>query len=379
MEKKIQMMTYLWDGLERNSKMVFQKSSKNKRIITIDFYLIDSFEIFHYLPIYKELLNQGINATIVAEPCNINTAKNWFDYETAVKILKELNLEYSIEANIGADIAITTQHSDILSKYKNKKVALSYGFGLNRNSFAHIESAAEGFDYKLIHGEFTKNIVKNYLDEDRLLPIGFPKHDEFFKNKPARNYILTELNIKTDKPIIVYFPTYDEDSSISEFCSALKELKKDYFIVTKAHHCTFRLEHKKDDLRKLYEISDLVLEGNYSFSNASLIGDIVLADAKSGSAIEVSYLNNDVPLIMLSPQKDLKKYFYEDIFELGYLINDPNDIRDAIKEIIKEDKYKQARIAQLEYILGKSDGQSAKKAVESIKFIIDRECFISGK
>ena len=53
----------------------------------IEFYLIDAFEIYHFLPIYNELLKQGIKTRIVAEPCKINTSGKWFDYNTAIRIL----------------------------------------------------------------------------------------------------------------------------------------------------------------------------------------------------------------------------------------------------------------------------------------------------
>lgn len=340
---------------------IFAKKKK------IEFYLVDSFEIYHYLPIYNELIRQGFDAKFIAEPCEINTSGKWFDYETSIKILEELGVNYSTNSYKNADIAITTQYSHLLSRYKNKKGSLSYGFGLNKNSFAHIKECCEGFDFRLIHGEFSKKNSIAFYDEKKLFPIGFPKHDEFFKNKPSRQEVLKELSIKTSKPIIAYFPTYDENSSISDFYDQLKELRKDYFIVTKAHHCTFRLREKRDDLKKLYCFSDLVLEGNYSFSKSSLIGDIVLADAKSGAALEISYLNNDASLIMLSPQKDLTNYFYEDIFNLSLVINSPSQLKEAIIETLQNDTFRKKRIEQLEYMLGAPDSQSTQRAVHVLK------------
>ena len=58
----------------------------------VEFYLIDAFEIFHYLPVYQELVRRGVKATFVAEPCSINTSGNWFDYNTAVKKLEKMVL-----------------------------------------------------------------------------------------------------------------------------------------------------------------------------------------------------------------------------------------------------------------------------------------------
>ena len=86
--------------LDNRKQYTTNKEKKSVDVISdknslIEFYLIDAFEIYHFLPIYNELLNQGINVRIVAEPCEINSADGWFDYNTAVKILNELNIDYN--------------------------------------------------------------------------------------------------------------------------------------------------------------------------------------------------------------------------------------------------------------------------------------------
>ena len=85
----------------------------------VEFYLVDAFEIYHYLPIYYELIKRGVNAKIVSEPCSINIGGGYFDYNTAIKILEENNIDYSTECNPDTCVSITTQRSNILKKYKN--------------------------------------------------------------------------------------------------------------------------------------------------------------------------------------------------------------------------------------------------------------------
>ncbi len=274
----------------------------------IEFYLIDAFEIYHFLPIYNELLNQGINVRIVAEPCEINSDGGWFDYNTAVKILKELNIDYSTKCNPNAAIAITTQRVEILNKYKNLKINFSYGVGFSKNYFNNSRESTDGFDIKFVHGDYQKNLIEKYNLSTQIIKFGYPKFDSFFNNTPDRNNLLKKLGINTEKKIITYFPTWDEDSSISKFALSIKELKKNFYIIVKPHHCTFRIPEKKTDLETLYQISDFVLDGNYNFAEAALLGDIALCDIKSGASCDVPYINKNIAVILLSSCYNLDRY-----------------------------------------------------------------------
>ena len=364
----IQIVPYKTNGEENNIFLCAAKDDK----IDVEFYLMDSFEIYQYLPIYNALINKGYDAKFVCEPPEKNMAKNWFDFENSKKILDELNLKYTQKSNPYAKFAITTQRAYYLSKYLNFKISLQYGVGLNKTNFCSTKRATEGFDARFIYGEYTKNKIKYYIDESNIYEIGSPKHDSYFKNLPQKKLIKNELGINTDKKILVYFPTWDEDSSIIPFYDELKKLKEKYFVVTKAHHCTFRRPEKKQDLQALYEISDIVLEGNYSFSNAATIADIALIDAKSGATCEVPYLRKDVPILFLSVQNNLKEYFYDDIFEFGYLINQKENLLEYLEKVENFDKFIEKRAQKIEYYMGPSDANSTKRAICAFEDIVKK-------
>lgn len=366
--KDIQIVPYKTNRAENN---IFLSAIKNDKI-DVEFYLMDSFEIYQYLPIYSALINKGYDAKFVCEPPENNMAKNWFDFENSKKILDELNLKYTQKSNPYAKFAITTQRVYYLSKYLNFKINLQYGVGLNKTNFCSTKRATEGFDARFIYGEYTKNKIKNYIDENYIYEIGLPKYDLYFKNPPQKEQIKNQLGINTNKKVLVYFPTWDEDSSIIPFYEELKKLKERYFVVTKAHHCTFRRPEKIQDLQALYEISDIVLEGNYSFSNAAAIADIALIDAKSGATCEVPYLNKNIPILYLSVQKKLREYFYEDIFEFGYLTNEKDKILEYLEKIESFDKFVQKRTQKISYYLGPSDANSTKRALHAFGDILKK-------
>lgn len=290
----------------------------------VEFYLIDAFEIYHYLPLYYDCLKVGIRARIVAEPNFING--DWFDYETAIHILQSLNIDYCTQANENTKLAVSTQESRVLDKYNYKKANLCYGAGLNITYFLITPQTCAGFDYSFVHGEYQKYIRSVYMDESQIFTIGYPKHRDFFKNPPKQEDIKVKYEISTNKPILVYFPTWDEDSSIQVFGEAIKALQQDFFIISKAHHCTFRLPDKKDDLAKLYEISNLVLEGNSNFEESAMLADVALIDAKSGSSTEVAYLNPKAKITLLSPRKNVDNYFIKRVVDTSKIINNPKNL-----------------------------------------------------
>ena len=358
----LQIIPYLKGQEPCNLFLIGTKTNNYK----VEFYLIDSFEIYHFLPIYEELIKRGKDACFVCEPPEINTLHKWFDYDNAIDILNKLGVKYTTVANPFAQIAFTTQHAKVLSKYYGKKFNLNYGCGFNKTNFGNMPESTKGFDGKLVHGEFMAKNAKQFLNADAIYTVGYPKHDTFFKNKIQKNELLKKLNIKTDKPILVYFPTWDDDSSILKFSKEINELKQDFFVVTKAHHCTFRLPEKKNDLDLLYKISDVVLEGNSNFAEAVTIADIGIIDAKSGSSCEVPYLKPCLPIVFLSPRENLKKYFINDIFEFGYFINNPENLIQTVNECFQNDKYIEHRKNRIEYYMGKNDALSTKRAVDAI-------------
>ena len=335
----------------------------------VEFYLIDAFEIYHFLPLYNVLCKNGIKSGFVAEPPQTNTAGKWFDYDTAVKILEENNMEYSTKANPNAKIAFTTQKADTLRKYKNKKVNLSYGFGFTKNYFINSEDACKDFDLKLVHGQYTEKLAQNYLPPESILVAGYPKYNEFFAQKYTKEQIINELNIKTQKPILVYYPTWDEDSSIQKFSGQIKKLKNKYFVVSKPHHCTFRLKEKQNDLKTLYKISDIVLDGNYDFAKSTLLADIAVCDAKSGSSCEVPYLNPNAHIVLLKANTTGNN-FISLLDDFAYVVDNPDKLAEVINEVQKEDKFTQKRQTILESVFSKSE-KTEKNFVEKIKKMLN--------
>lgn len=330
---------------------------------TVEFYLVDAFEIFHFIPLYDLLRSRGIKADFIAEPPYTNVAGSWFDYNTAISILDNKKLNWRKCANPKAGYAITTQDAVNLCKYgkETKKISFSYGLGFPKNYYMHSKRKVDGFDYLFVHGEYSKAIMSKMMDPERIFVMGFPKH--YFAAKVDDNrkkQIKTEIGLDTNKRIIVYMPTWDDDSSVELFKDSISDLRSQYCIVTKAHHCTFRLPELKKQLDDIYELSDVVLPGNYPFENAACLADKFLIDAKSGASTEVAYLNEQADILLLTPREDYNDYFYDDINALFDVINNPKDLADRVS---KGDPKKAYRNSNIEYYLGDKYTNYIKKII----------------
>lgn len=330
---------------------------KIDNLINVEFYLIDAFEISHFKPIYTYLRQKGINAIFVAEKNELNTASNnWFNYDEAIRILEENALEYKTECNINADFAFTTQEISILRKYKNTyKINISYGFGLNKNSFAHSIQTLKGFDYRFVHGEFSRDKLSELSSDSKIKIFGYPRHYCKKHKKVDVDKIKSQLGIRTNKKIICYLPTWDEDSSIIKFRESVKALKNEYYIVTKPHHLTCRNIDKQEELAVLHEISDMVLECEYDFESFVNIGDVIICDAKSGASLESCLVNREAKVIFLSVKENMQDYFYDEIFDIAYVINKPEELQKTVEVVCEYDQYQEKRAASLKRFFSCND------------------------
>lgn len=324
---------------------------KNDTDSEVEFYLVDAFEIFHFEPFYIELKKKHINAVFIAEPWETNTSGKWFDYESAVKILDEKKYIYHKSVNVNCKCAITTQHKDILRKYTNaKKIQLVYGMGfLKKVQFQLNDFLKDPFDYYFVNGGYYKDkFLKLGGSINNIIDVSYPKHRNYFKQGYEKQELIKELGIHTDKPILLYYPTWDEYSSIKEFADKIDELRDDFFVVTKPHHCTFRLKSKRDDLEKLYKVSDMVLDGNYDFAKTTVLADLAICDSKSASSTEIPFLNPDIKMVMILVNTKREDYDYS-LDNIYCVVDKPVDLNDNVKCVMVNDKWKNNRNEIIKY------------------------------
>ena len=179
-----------------------------------------------------------------------------------------------------------------------------------------------------------------------------------------------DTNRVSNKPVLLYLPTFGDVSSIDNIEKAMKGLKEKYYIIAKAHHGTQYFAHEKHrESRKdiLEEISDECLGQKTDIVELLKKADIVLSD-NSGSIFDAIYA--EVPVAVfnegtLNKRKlgNIDTYQYQ-LVERG-IVPFANDIKDIEGMLETVDEYREKQRSEKNNQFGCEVGTAG--FVEAIK------------
>ncbi|WP_276840177.1 hypothetical protein, partial [Anaerovibrio lipolyticus] len=277
-------------------------------------------------------------------------------------------LRYKKVPDYSVDFVFTTQRGDLLKKYKGKKIHLCYGVGLTTYSFSESRESIDKFDLKIVHGDISYDAVKERKPSIELIKAGYLRYSRWrgvpkyiYGSEEKKSIIKT--NNSLNKPVLLYFPTWGKASSIDMYAKEIQELKKEYFIITKAHHCTYRLESERKHREIIDEISDVVLEGNFSFENAAQLGNIAICDAISGAATEVPFLRKNIKLVLLFSPMSVKNQYKTFINRYACIVKEKDGLSKAVAQVYYEDSF----IAERVRLIDKLYSPDMERALSDIK------------
>ena len=192
--------------------------------------------------------------------------------------------------------------------------------------------------------------LKNLNKENIIIEKGYPRNDKLINyTQNDINDIKEKLNIKTNKKIILYAPTFRDDEHKSglgytyklniDFNKLKKELGKDYVILFRAHYFianSFDFNKYKDFVYNVSDYDDI--------NDLYIISDLLITDY---SSVFFDYAILKRPILFY--MYDYKNYktklrdFYLDLKELpGPIIEKQEDLVKDIKQIDKVfNKYKE--------------------------------------
>ena len=192
--------------------------------------------------------------------------------------------------------------------------------------------------------------LKNLNKENIIIEKGYPRNDKLINyTQNDINDIKEKLNIKTNKKIILYAPTFRDDEHKSglgytyklniDFDKLKKELGKDYVILFRAHYFianSFDFNKYKDFVYNVSDYDDI--------NDLYIISDLLITDY---SSVFFDYAILKRPILFY--MYDYKNYktklrdFYLDLKELpGPIIEKQEDLIKNIKQIDKVfNKYKE--------------------------------------
>lgn len=330
----------------------------------IDFYHIDAFEVANYEPIWRKLREMGVAANLVAVRGNENAAEaEWFDFERFHTYCTERNMPYSTQVTPHATLGVTTQNANILRDYQYK-VRLMYGPVVYPAAWALQPHSVQLFDAVLTHGKSYADRFSNWLPREQLPIIGYPRYDDLFAGKINRNQVRERWGIHNNLPVLVFLPTWENNTAFDQFFPALLQLADKYQIVLRPHHCTLRMEQNRMDLMRASGF--LILDNAFDLSEVYIAADVILADVRSGGLFEACLC--DVPTVgMVMDPAEISGWLAQNHVEkMVTLCSDPNQLENAIQDTLTSKTQTYHRNLWAEQHVACRNGNSAQSAAEAL-------------
>ncbi|MDY3096163.1 CDP-glycerol glycerophosphotransferase family protein, partial [Methanobrevibacter sp.] len=235
----------------------------------------------------------------------------------------------------------------------------------------------EEWDYLISPNRYTTNILKSCFAYPRdILQSGYPRNDILYNATDSQvNQIKENLNIPTDKKIILYAPTWRDDEfydtgsikfTLKLELDKLKEAISDEYIVLVRTH--YFISNNLD--LTPYEGFAFDVSSYNDIAELYLISDMLITDY---SSVFFDFANLKRPILYYT--YDLDKYegmlrgFYIDIHEEvpGPLLFTTEEVIDSIKNIDEiNDKYKEKYDKFYETYCNVDDGNASKRIVEAV-------------
>ena len=338
-------------------------------MMKIEFYHIDAMEAPNYEPIWKALVELGVDASLVAVPQDRNTAGAWFDFETLSQYYKERNVPFKTTID-ASSVGITTQNKDILRDYRSLQLRLMYGPGVYPLAWGLSEKAARPFDAILVHGPRYVDMLSRWQPREHLLDIGYPKYDALFAGSLNLEEIRTSWHVSPSKPIVLYLPTWEQNSSLDKFIDAVGSLTSEYNVIVKPHHCTVRMEPNRMEALRRTGVS--VSLNSYDLVDLFAIADVVLSDARSSSLCE-SLMTDRKTIGMVADPREMENWIKPTgLVAVSSFCTDPRQLQAHVARIMDQDEFAEARKAWSDQYVSSRDGSAGRKAARLLVEHLDR-------
>lgn len=185
------------------------------------------------------------------------------------------------------------------------------------------------YDCIICSGPYEARMLKAFANTEIVADL---KYMDFKKKK------LKESNAKK---VLLYLPTYGEESSIDLLLDELEKLKKDYYIIAKTHHGTSFLKEESERPDKLRKVVDECYDLHTELKKLLEVADVVLSD-NSASIFEA--MLNKVPVAIFSDDINQNKLgeinsVQYDLYKEGILpyTNDAKKIKKILKEALSKE------------------------------------------
>lgn len=302
-----------------------------------------------------------------AKKVKIESLKYYYYLARAEYIVSNLNMQNSVRKRKGSKF-IQTWHGTPLKKisFDVDKKSPSYDAKFLRG----FQKRVSKWDILLSQSKYaTEKFRSAFRYEGKIAETGHPINDILVENNPNKiKEIKEKLNINTDKKIILYAPTWRDNSKYVldiDIDKMYKELKDDYILLIKTHYFVNTALDTGSFKGFVYDVSKYE-----DIQELALISDMLITDY---SSVMFDYASTNKPMIFychdLEYYKGKLRGFYVDFEEEapGEITKTTEELVEAIKNIDEanvkyKEKYKEFynKYAYLE------DGKSSKRAAVNV-------------
>jgi predicted O-methyltransferase YrrM len=351
----------------------------------IDFYLYNMHEVFVFEYIWQALHDRGVDVQLVIEPPGIHTAMGsqpvqalgYFDHKENELVplvddqvfneikeyLRSKNYPFVTRGEYDADAVITTQGSGWLYRYKGLKLRIRYGVSPHRDAWGYT-AVNNGMDAICIHGEFQRQYLRQWYNDEDILLTGYPKYTPLFRGEFKKAELIQKFNLDPHRKTIVYFSTWAQNTSLEKYYKNIARLGSTCNILYKPHHNNIRFEKERIDY--LRNSPGVIVETNErSIVPFIAVGDLFLADVRSGSLTESFIAHKSVIGLSLfqDPEKD---NLFQEIQDVITICRNEADVERMVESAFKDDMHAKAREGLVPHLFADFGGYDAEKTAEEI-------------
>ena len=274
-------------------------------------------------------------------------------------------------------------------KYGNALICLVY-HGITFTKTVTYRELKKHADHKyIIFAEGDRSIQSlmgsGSKGNSEVIKIGCPKMDPYFKDENFdRNKILNSLGINSNKPVVLFAPTY-KPTCIYDLKDAIFEATTEYNLIIKLHHyawmgkyATHRQHKVFEDRIKQYDHAIIVPKDDYSILPLLYVADTLVSEA-SGSITEflatgktgIIY-NLDPKRLMHSDGETLLGFDNREYLKDSFVhINHPDELQAGIELALSPSpEMQKAQKIDRDKIFHKLDGKASVRVKQTVEQLI---------
>lgn len=339
----------------------------------------EKYDDYRFVWVFRELDKKKQFESLDRAEIVLFKSKDYYRYYASAKcIVTNSNIDYHIVKREG-QIFLQTWHGTPLKKLR---CDIEAEHGNANNTLAEIKMKNDmdvvRYDYFLSPSKFASEKftsafnLKEMGKENIIVEMGYPRNDLMFNyTDDDIKAILEELNINTDKKILLYAPTFrDNNHQVGtgyvydlhlDFDKLYDAIGDEYIVLFRAHYFIANQFDFEKFKGFVYDVSSLD-----DITRLYLISDVLVTDY---SSVFFDYANLKRPILFY--MYDLYQYaneirgFYIDINELpGPILKSEEELIGAIKgnEFAYDEKYENFN-NRYNYL---DDGSASKRVAELI-------------